>query len=284
MSPPKRRHPAGLGGVVAQITVADQATKPEDSTSHRQTEAATPAVEMALRFARRGWPVFPCRPEAKIPATAHGFRDATTDPDQIRRWWESCPAANLAIATGAPGPDVLDVDVKHVDGLATLERLRRVGLVSGPSMIVTTPSGGVHLYYLGSDEPNHTLARHGIDLRGRGGYVVAPGSVVDGNPYRVVDERDTAARLCWPRVAGFLEPPRPRPHQPIDEHSNVEHLARWVAGQPEGNRNAGLYWAARRAIDANTDPINLVDAAVSAGLSELEARRTIASAQRGAHQ
>jgi hypothetical protein len=37
-------------------------------------------LRQALAYARHGWPVFPCAPGAKIPATRHGFRDATTDP------------------------------------------------------------------------------------------------------------------------------------------------------------------------------------------------------------
>ena len=67
----------------------------------------------ALAYARRGWPVFPCQPGQKIPATAHGFRDATTDPDQITGWFTRHPDRNLAIATGAPGPDVLDPVFAH---------------------------------------------------------------------------------------------------------------------------------------------------------------------------
>jgi hypothetical protein len=67
-------------------------------------------VCQALEYARRGWPVFPCGPGTKKPATRHGFHDATPDPEQIRSWWHRVPAANLAIATGRSGPDVLDVD------------------------------------------------------------------------------------------------------------------------------------------------------------------------------
>ena len=42
-----------------------------------------PALRQALAYARRGWPVFPCQPGQKIPATRHGYKDATTDPEQI---------------------------------------------------------------------------------------------------------------------------------------------------------------------------------------------------------
>lgn len=76
----------------------------------------------ALVYAATGWRVFPTRPNAnpcpqaadcpcKRPLTEHGFQDATTDPAVIRQQWRSWPAANVAIVTGAPGPDVLDVDV-----------------------------------------------------------------------------------------------------------------------------------------------------------------------------
>ena len=64
-------------------------------------------LRQALAYARSGWPVFPCQRGAKIPATRHGFRDATTDPVQITSWFGRGSGWNLAIATGAPGPDVL---------------------------------------------------------------------------------------------------------------------------------------------------------------------------------
>ena len=59
-------------------------------------------LRQALAYARRGWPVFPCLPGQKIPATRHGFRDATTDEQQITDWFGRGASRNLAIATGAP--------------------------------------------------------------------------------------------------------------------------------------------------------------------------------------
>jgi hypothetical protein len=63
----------------------------------------------AARFA--GVPVFPSVPGGKNPLTQHGFKDATTNETAIRRWWSRWPNANVAIATGSPGFDVLDVAV-----------------------------------------------------------------------------------------------------------------------------------------------------------------------------
>ena len=99
-----------------------------------------PTVERALAYAACGWPVFPCQPGGKQPATRHGFLDATIDPDHIRWWWRRDPGANLAIATGTPGPDVLDVD-QHGDagsGYPALNRLARAGLTRDAAAVVAS--------------------------------------------------------------------------------------------------------------------------------------------------
>ena len=57
-------------------------------------------------------PVFPCGEGKKTPLSPHGFQDATTDADQLRRWGGLWPNANLAIPTGErSGLIVLDVDM-----------------------------------------------------------------------------------------------------------------------------------------------------------------------------
>ena len=58
------------------------------------------ALRQALAYARRGWPAFPCLPGQKIPATPHGYKDATTDEQQITEWFGHGQRWNLAIATG----------------------------------------------------------------------------------------------------------------------------------------------------------------------------------------
>ena len=70
----------------------------------------TATLRQALAFAARGWPVLPCLPGQKIPATTHGYKNATTDEQQITEWFGHGQQWNLAIATGTPGPDVLDID------------------------------------------------------------------------------------------------------------------------------------------------------------------------------
>ena len=166
----------------------------------------------ALAYAAAGWPVFPCKPDQKAPDTAHGFKDATTDPAVIRAWWPPGSRRNVAIATGAPGPDVLDVDVKpDGSGFAAFNRLKAAGLLTGARALVRTRSGGLHAYYAGTSQPSGRLVRHFLDFKAAGGYVLAPPSVVDGRPYELLDRRVTmSSSIDWQAACRLLDPPRPR--------------------------------------------------------------------------
>ena len=75
-------------------------------------------LKAALRYAARGWAVFPLAPGTKVPLKgSNGVKDATKNTDQIRSWWTKNPDANIGCATGAAsGCTVLDLDTK--DGLA----------------------------------------------------------------------------------------------------------------------------------------------------------------------
>src|ERR1700734_1863881 len=110
-------------------------------------------LDAALAYARTGWPVFPCRPESKEPATRNGFYDATTSEGQIRRWWHKEPGRNVAIATGAPGPGMVDVDNQgeHDNGFGTLNHLKGEGLVAGYHAVVNKPSDGRQSCFRGTD-------------------------------------------------------------------------------------------------------------------------------------
>ena len=249
-------------------------------------------LRRALACARRGWPVLPCWPGTKTPLTKHGYQDASTDPGQIIRWFGRGQDWNLAIATGAPGPDVLDVDDHGLtgNGFAALTRLRDAGLTEGASTWVITANNGLHLYFAGSAQRSGRLKDHHLDFKAAGGYVIAPPSRVDGGRYQVIQAPGGRAGLDWHAVSAFLQPqpalqqpalPQPHPSQRGAPGNDIAHLARWVASQPEGNRNAGLFWAANRALD--TDPAAdlspLAAAARQAGLPDPEITRTLHSAQ-----
>jgi Bifunctional DNA primase/polymerase, N-terminal len=248
-----------------------------------------PAAEQALAYAAYGWPVFPCQPGGKQPATRHGFQDATTDPDKITWWWRRQPGANLAIATGRPGPDVLDVDQhgKAGNGFAAFNRLKRGGLIDGASAMVATPSGGLHAYFAGSDQHCGKLARHHLDFRAQGGYIVAPPSQVGGRRYQVISHQDASGGLDWHQVSGLLEPERQTTVRPARApRGDPGHLAAWLAGlAPDShNRNDGLFWAACRAAEAGDETAlaQLAGAARATGLPDREIAATIRSARRTA--
>ena len=108
-------------------------------------------LRQALWYAsERGWAVFPCVPGGKTPATAHGFKDATTDQEAIIKWWSADDDYNIGIRTGS-GVLVLDVDndlEKDEDGDAVLEKLTaRSGPLPETVEAITGSGFGRHLLF-----------------------------------------------------------------------------------------------------------------------------------------
>lgn len=267
----------------------------------------TSMLAAASMLAEQGRPVFPCAPNSKVPLYSsphpagseerrtcrgecgrwgHGCLDATTDPEVITFWYRRTPSANVAEATGAPGHDVVDFDTNDgKPGWATFVRLRDAGLLRGALAVIGTPRGGWHLHFPGTDQSNGALGKFGVDFRSSGGYVLTPPSVVNGKPYVLHERRETGSPVDWAAIRRFLIPPRPRPRTPLGARGakGTDGLIRWVREQEEGGRNTGLYWAACRLVERGADPSTftlLTAAAVSAGLPESEAIRTVHSAQR----
>jgi hypothetical protein len=155
-----------------------------------------------------GLPVFPCD-EHKRPMTAHGFRDATRDPETIRRSFRN--AAMIGIPTGeASGFFVLDLDCKN--GAQGLEWLAAHEWRLPQTRRHRTRSGGVHLLFA---MPAGRAIRNsasrvgpGVDVRGSGGYIIAPPS--DG--YDVIDHAVIAEAPAW--LLDLIDPPTPQA-QPI---------------------------------------------------------------------
>jgi len=134
-------------------------------------------LNTALSYASRGWPVFPCRPRGKEPLTDHGFKDATTDVETIRAWWQKWPNANVAIPTGQATFVVLDVDVRAGGDDALRDLIARYGpLPDTPTVI--TGGGGTHYYFKPPATPLRcSRLADGLEIKADGGYVVAPPSV-----------------------------------------------------------------------------------------------------------
>ena len=170
-------------------------------TTHRPDPGRTPtetsSAETARAYAAAGLPVFPvhtirsdgrcscgrddCQRPGKHPRTARGFKEASTDKDQIDAWWQRWPDAGVAIATGEAGLVVIDVDVKSgAMGLANWQALvEELGPELEDTAMVRTPSGGLHAYFRTGGREVATSASTlapSIDVRARGGYVIAPPS------------------------------------------------------------------------------------------------------------
>ena len=126
----------------------------------------------------------PCK--GKIPLTPHGYKDATKNAEAIKRLFAN-PQANIGVATGKmSGIFVLDIDIKNnAGGEASLAELEREHGALPKTVEAKTCSGGRHLYFRYPEQGVgcKTGIRKGIDIRGDGGYVIAPPSMVDGKPY-----------------------------------------------------------------------------------------------------
>ena len=175
--------------------------------------------DAALAYALRGWAVFPCKPHAKTPATPHGLKDATTDPKKI----EQFPDGNLAIRTGG-GLVVLDIDVKKADGEATLQGWEAEHEPLPRTYQVRTPSGGKHFYFTGS-APTKASIGPGVDIRGDGGYVVAPPSVLPNGRYDVIDDVAVAPIPVWLVTLVRQRLPKPVPLRPGSRNVDLTSIA-----------------------------------------------------------
>lgn len=136
-------------------------------------------LEVALRYAARGWHVFPTR-ITKAPYTAHGVKDATTDPEQISKWWAQWPNAGIGMACGAvSGVWALDVDTDKGGKLSLDDLVMAHGLMPD-TLTSLTGGGGMHLLFkvpVGRRIRNSVSSiGAGLDCRGDGGYIILPPS------------------------------------------------------------------------------------------------------------
>jgi hypothetical protein len=212
--------------------------------------------DAALFYAGRGWRVFPVRPDAKKPPALHSqaacrgdgpcarghhkWEDrATVNPGPIAATWAHAPYG-IGIACGPSGLVVIDLDVpgpgEHpptgwalpgvrdgADVLAVLAE-RAGAVIDFDTFTVATPRGGMHLYYAaptGSRIGNRAGERGAgigwkVDVRGWGGYVLAPPSTNAGRPYRLVCDASPAPLPGWltALISPTPTPPRPLGCQP----------------------------------------------------------------------
>lgn len=156
----------------------------------------SPMLEAAISWASRGVSVFPCR--QKKPLTSRGFKDATLDAATILHAWSEYPDAQIGIPTG----EVNHLVAMDVDSTAAAKAVREMKLPA--TFTVQTQPGHFHLWFRQPDgvKTRNSVEKLGakLDVRGDGGYVIAPPSIhhETGEPYRVVKD------LPWAEAPAFL--------------------------------------------------------------------------------
>lgn len=186
-------------------------------------------IGAALRYAARGWYVFPLEAGGKRPyfellplsdpaqprsktntATFRPFAANAATSEQIEKWWKRAPDANIGlICSYSTGLVVVDIDPnkRDKDNNYVLPDERRQAFLSRDGfehtpLVVKTASGGWHLYYRHPRIPapivtqkNHSKGK-GVDVQGgQLAYVVAPPSIFNGKRYKWHDDSDETAKL-----------------------------------------------------------------------------------------
>jgi hypothetical protein len=249
-------------------------------------------VAGALPYAERlGWKVLLLGSQRKLPFLpkwkgGKGVHDASSDPAQVRAWGQVCPDGNIGIACGeASDIVVLDVDPRN-GGDASIRVLAAKGHAFPKGPRARTGNKGWHLLFQHQAGVGCSKGKlgPGIDVKSTGGYILVapswtrPSRDGPGGPYVwEVSPFDVAV----PRMPIWLKamlcpPPKPRSvFEPQQWGGDIEHLARFVAGSAQGERNNRLYWAAcrtrelvaKRVISEASAVRRLIEAAAAAGLT-----------------
>jgi hypothetical protein len=195
----------------------------------------------ALAYLRRGWSVIPVLPRDKRPAIPWAsYQRARADEAEIREWYSRWPDANIGIVTGAVSSlVVLDVDPLH-GGDKSVGELERAHGPLPHTVEALTGGGGRHVYFSHPGEPLHNQVglAPGLDVRGDGGFVVAPPSMhPSGRRYAWAPSRQPGETSLAPVPPWLLGLTRrgARPGHPL------AHWRRLVRdGVPEGERNNSI--------------------------------------------
>ena len=222
-----------------------------------ESKAGQAAQEYARRF---GWAVFPCHSikngqctcgkkdcgsPGKHPRTLNGVKDASTALEQIEAWWTQWPDANVAIAGGAVsgGLVILDIDPDHGGAESLDELIAEHGRLPDTPEVLTG-GGGRHLYFHSEQKiPNLVGVLPGLDLRGDGGYVIAPRSThISGRSYEWEAESrpDAIKPAILPTFISALALQSQRNGLSLDRSAKVDPDC-ILGGVPAGKRHAELY-------------------------------------------
>src|SRR5438552_5467846 len=184
----------------------------------RNPRAANPCLSAALDYCKRAWSVIPLEPQGKRPSVkGERYQSERPTSADARQWWRKEPNANVGIVTGRINKlVVLDVDPAK-GGNQTLTDLEQEHGALPKTVSVRTGGGGQHFYFQHAGVPIPNCAGKlgpGLDVRGEGGYVVAPPSIhLSGKPYEwgatAFGDADPAPLPLW-LLARLSDPERRR--------------------------------------------------------------------------
>lgn len=170
------------------------------------------------------------------------MKDASTDEATIRGWWERWPEANVGIRTGKESKVVvIDLDRRH-GGEESLKGLEERYGTLPETVSARTGGGGLHLFFA---HPGGTVKNKvqvaglpGLDVRGDGGYIVAPPSKhVSGTRYEWQAGRDPEHRAPAPMPEWLSELLRVSTHRRGPARRPEEWRKLVAEGAVEGIRN-----------------------------------------------
>jgi hypothetical protein len=218
---------------------AESGTLGAEAARVREARTAGPFARAAAAYLARGFAPIPLRPRDKRPLLPwEPYRHRRPTPAELALWRARWPAANVGIVTGAvSGLVVLDVDPDK-GGETSLAALEATFGRLPATLVVRTGGGGRHLYFAHPGRPVACAVglRPGLDLRGDGGYVVAPPSIhPTGRLYRFEDEADRPPAPAPGWLLALLAEARGRPGHPIGWWRRLLR-----EGLREGERNTRL--------------------------------------------
>lgn len=250
----------------------------------RPDERDPSPARAARAYRARGWSPVPVEPRGKRPLVPWvALQQRPASERQVEAWFRRWPDANVGIVTGrVSGLVVLDVDPHH-GGSESLARLESRHAPLAPTIAAATGGGGRHLYFAhpGGLVPNKVGIERGLDLRGDGGFVVAPPSLhPSGERYAWLAGRE-------PGTMTLASPPEWLVRA-VTGTSLGHPLAHWRTlvreGVDEGERNDTIASLTGHLLWHGVDPVVVLDLLLAWNarrcrppLSEDEVARTVES-------
>ena len=219
----------------------------------------------AVRYAKLGLAVFPLAPGTKMPPKGtNGVKMATTNTDGFDENWKS---HNIGVATGQVSGNIVVIDCDNdelsgKDGYGTVRAWEAEHGELPETWMALTPRGGYHYYYRlpsGVTFTNSANEDAAVDIRGDGGYVVAPPSRTKVGEYTWENSPDEyPMAIADDNVLDFIRSVR---KGVVTEQGETYKLPKVI---PEGRRHTELHKFTCSLIAKELDEDFILDAMHSA--------------------